>query len=95
MSGFKVLNQRFISHKPKSINFFEAAAVPLVAITAWEALYDHANLTQNKSIYINAAAGGVGHIAVQLAKYKKAISSFNTALKSEGDENLYNEILKK
>ena len=69
---YKVLNQRFISHKPKSINFFEAAAVPLVAITAWEALYDHANLTQNKSIYINAAAGGVGHVAVQLAKYKKA-----------------------
>ena len=69
---YKVLNQRFITHKPKSVDFCEAAGIPLVAITAWEALYVQANLTKNKSIYINAAAGGVGHIAIQLAKYKKA-----------------------
>ena len=69
---YKVLNQHFITHKPKSIDFFESAALPLVAITAWEALFTHANLTKNKSIFINAAAGGVGHVAIQLAKYKKA-----------------------
>ena len=69
---YKVLNQRFIANKPKSINFYEAAATPLAAITAWEALYIHGKLTKDKSIYINASAGGVGHIAVQLAKQKKA-----------------------
>ena len=59
--------------KPESINFIEAAAIPLVAITAWESLFYHAKLTKNKSIYINAGAGGVGHMAIQLAKYAKAV----------------------
>ena len=69
---YKALNQRFITHKPKSIDFFKSAALPLVVITAWEALFTHAKLTKNKSVFINAAAGGVGHVAIQLAKYKKA-----------------------
>jgi len=69
---YKVLNQHFIAHKPKSIDFFESAALPLVAITAWEALFIHANLKKDKSVFINGAAGGVGHVAIQLAKYKKA-----------------------
>ncbi len=69
---YKVLNQRFITHKPKSIDFFKSAALPLVVITAWEALFTHARLTKNKSIFINGAAGGVGHIAIQLAKLKGA-----------------------
>tara|TARA_Y100001960_G_scaffold110331_1_gene118226 strand:+ start:2277 stop:3272 length:996 start_codon:yes stop_codon:yes gene_type:complete len=70
---YKLLNQRFIAKKPESINFIEAAAIPLVAITAWESLFYHAKLTKNKSIYINAGAGGVGHVAIQLAKYTEAV----------------------
>ena len=69
---YKVLNQHFITHKPESISFVESAGFPLVAITAWEALFMHAKLSKNKSIFINGAAGGVGHVAIQLAKYKQA-----------------------
>ena len=70
---YKVLNQDFIAHKPKSISFIEAAAVPLVSITAWEALFMHANIKKDDKLFINAGAGGVGHIAIQLAKYRQAI----------------------
>ena len=70
---YKVLNQDFIAHKPKSISFIEAAAVPLVSITAWEALFMNANIKKDDKLFINAGAGGVGHIAIQLAKYRQAI----------------------
>jgi NADPH:quinone reductase-like Zn-dependent oxidoreductase len=57
----------WFAHKPQSLNHIEAAAVPLVALTALQAL-DHAKAQAGQSILINAAAGGVGHMAVQLAK---------------------------
>ncbi len=66
---YKVLNQRFVAHKPNSIDFNHAAAAPLILLTAWEALFDRARLEQNESIFINAGAGGVGHVAIQLAKH--------------------------
>ncbi|MEM6999091.1 MAG: alcohol dehydrogenase catalytic domain-containing protein [Pseudomonadota bacterium] len=65
---YKVLNERFVTHKPKSIDFNHAAAAPLVLLTAWEALFDRAKLEKDETIFINAGAGGVGHIAIQLAK---------------------------
>lgn len=55
--------------KPKSLNHLEASAVPLVALTALQAL-DHAKARAGQRILINAAAGGVGHMAVQLAKLR-------------------------
>jgi NADPH:quinone reductase-like Zn-dependent oxidoreductase len=54
--------------KPKSIDFTQAAALPHVSLTAWRALVDGANLQAGQKVLIHAAAGGVGHIAVQLAK---------------------------
>jgi NADPH2:quinone reductase len=53
---------------PSSIDFDTAAAGPLVLITAWEALHDRARLSQDQSVLIHGGAGGVGHVAVQLAK---------------------------
>ena len=50
----------------------EAAAVPLVALTAWQALFDTADLQAGQSVLIHAGAGGVGSVAVQLAKWKGA-----------------------
>jgi len=82
---YKVLNQRFLAHKPESLTFVEAAAAPLVLITAWEALFDHAQLTKNKTIFINAGAGGVGHIAIQLAKYKESIVYTSISNKHKAD----------
>lgn len=53
---------------PDDIEFTTAAAGPLVLITAWEALYDRARLRHGQSVLIHAGAGGVGHVAIQLAK---------------------------
>ncbi|TVR02793.1 MAG: NADP-dependent oxidoreductase [Spirochaetaceae bacterium] len=55
-----------------SISFRDAAAVPLAALTAWQALFDTAHLQSGKRVLVHAAAGGVGHLAVQLAKWKGA-----------------------
>jgi len=61
-----------IALKPKSIDHVHAAAIPLCALTAWQALFDTANLSAGQRILIHAAAGGVGCFAVQLAKWKGA-----------------------
>jgi NADPH:quinone reductase-like Zn-dependent oxidoreductase len=60
--------------KPRLIDHLHAAAVPLAGLTAWQALFDpsHAELAQGQTILIHGAAGGVGHFAVQLAKWRGA-----------------------
>ena len=50
----------------------EAAALPLVAITAWESLFDRANIKPGQNVLIHGATGGVGHVAIQLAKWAGA-----------------------
>ncbi|MBD1853470.1 zinc-binding dehydrogenase [Leptolyngbya sp. FACHB-711] len=65
---FAIVDERFAALKPSSIGFTEAAAAPLVLITAWEALYDRARLEAGRKVLIHAGAGGVGHVAIQLAK---------------------------
>ena len=57
-----------LAHKPKSLSMREAAALPLSVITAWEGLVDRANVGPGQRVLIHAGAGGVGHIAVQLAR---------------------------
>jgi NADPH:quinone reductase-like Zn-dependent oxidoreductase len=61
-----------IAIKPRSLSHIEAAALPLVSLTAWQAIIETAMLKKDQSILIHAAAGGVGHVAVQLAKWKGA-----------------------
>ena len=61
-----------LAHKPHSLDHVHAAALPVVALTAWQALFDAAKLAPGQKVLIHAAAGGVGHIAVQLAKWKRA-----------------------
>ena len=56
------------ARKPETLTFEEAAAVPLAALTAWQALFDTANVRPKQKVLVHAAAGGVGHLAVQLAK---------------------------
>jgi len=60
------------AHKPASLNYNESAAVSMNGLIAWQALFDVANLLSGQKILIHAAAGGVGHLAVQLAKWKGA-----------------------
>jgi NADPH:quinone reductase-like Zn-dependent oxidoreductase len=61
-----------IARKPTTVDHVHAAAVPLAALTAWQALVEQAHLTEGQTILITGAAGGVGHFAVQLAKVKGA-----------------------
>ena len=63
---------RDMARKPKSLDHVQAAAVPLAALTAWQSLFDLAKLSSGQSVLVHAAAGGVGHYAVQLAKWKGA-----------------------
>lgn len=58
--------------RPQTMDHAQAAGLPLAALTAWQALFDAADLQPKQTILIHAAAGGVGHIAVQLAKWKGA-----------------------
>ncbi|KAF3981022.1 MAG: zinc-dependent alcohol dehydrogenase family protein [Methylococcales symbiont of Hymedesmia sp. n. MRB-2018] len=69
---YTVIDGRWLALKPKNIRFFEAAAMPLVLITAWNALFVKGNLQPGETVLIHAGAGGVGHIAIQLAKLKGA-----------------------
>ena len=61
-----------ISHKPARIDHLHAAGVPLVALTAWQALFDTADLLPGQKVLIHAGAGAVGQMAIQLAKWKGA-----------------------
>jgi NADPH:quinone reductase-like Zn-dependent oxidoreductase len=56
-----------LAPKPRSLDFTQAAAVPLAGLTAWQACFDHATLCADKTILIHGAAGGVGSFAVQMA----------------------------
>lgn len=69
---YTVLDSRWVALKPKSLSFVEAAALPLVLITAWGALFDRGGLQDGQIVLIHAGAGGVGHVAIQLAKLKGA-----------------------
>lgn len=63
-----VVEADLLALKPKSISMREAAALPLISITAWEGLVDRAKVREGHKVLIHAGAGGVGHIAVQIAK---------------------------
>jgi NADPH:quinone reductase-like Zn-dependent oxidoreductase len=56
-----------LAHKPANLSMREAAALPLAVITSWEALADHAKVQKGQSVLVHAGAGGVGHVAVQIA----------------------------
>ena len=69
---YTVIDSRWLALKPKNISFIEAAAMPLVLITAWGALFEKGNLQKGQTVLIHGGAGGVGHVAIQLAKLKGA-----------------------
>src|SRR5699024_2033508 len=67
---FARIPQSQLNHKPKLLTFAKAAAIIAGAETAWKALFTQGNLQSDERVLIQGAAGGVGHIAVQLAKWK-------------------------
>lgn len=74
-SGFAeyvIVRAADIAHKPSTLDFIHAAAIPLGGLTAWQAIFDLAHLTAGQRLLITGASGGVGSLAVQLAKAKGA-----------------------
>jgi NADPH:quinone reductase-like Zn-dependent oxidoreductase len=65
-----VARESEVALKPSTLHHIRAAAVPLATLTAWQALFDTAQLQPEQRVLIHGAAGGVGHFAVQLAKWK-------------------------
>ncbi|MBK3563759.1 MULTISPECIES: NADP-dependent oxidoreductase [unclassified Streptomyces] len=63
---------RAFVHKPAAVDHVQAGALPLVALTAWQALVENADVRPGQRVLVHAAAGGVGHVAVQIAKARGA-----------------------
>ena len=82
---YTVLDQRWAAPMPSTASFAEAAASPLVLITAWGALFERGGLHAGQTVLIHAGAGGVGHVAIQLAKLKGArvITTVSSLQKAE------------
>lgn len=82
---FTTLEQRWASVMPHTISFENAAAAPLVLITAWGALFERGNLKAGQTVLIHAGAGGVGHVAIQLAKIAgaKVITTVSSTEKAD------------
>jgi NADPH2:quinone reductase len=68
LATFAAVDADLLAPKPKNLSMREAAAVPLVFITAWEGLVDRASVRIGQKVLVHAGAGGVGHMAVQIAR---------------------------
>jgi NADPH:quinone reductase len=82
LAQYAAVDARLIALKPASWTFKQAAAAPLAAVTAWEGLVDRAQVTSGDAVLIQGGAGGVGHVAVQLALARGA-SVFATGTTSD------------
>ena len=69
---YAVIPASDVAAKPRSLDYVHAAAIPHITLTAWQALIELANLTHGQTVLIHGAAGGVGHIAAQIAKWRGA-----------------------
>ena len=68
LAEFVAADADLLAHKPKNLSMREAAALPLSTITAWEGLVDRAHVRADQKVLVHAGAGGVGHVAVQIAR---------------------------
>ena len=82
-SEYCLVERHRVILKPSSIKYTEAAALPIAGLTAWQALNNHGELKKGEKVLINAAAGGVGHLAVQIAKSLWAYVIAITSSKNE------------
>lgn len=73
------VNENDVAFKPKNLSMEEAASIPLVGLTAWQALVEKANLKKGQKVFIQAGSGGVGTFAIQLAKHFGATVATTTS----------------
>lgn len=90
-SEYHVVDERIAAHKPATLDFAQAAALPLTSITAWEALFERLGVArdgsdQGRSVLVVGGAGGVGSIAIQLAKKLARLTVIATASRPESAE---------
>lgn len=81
---FAAVDARLLARKPRSLSMRQASVLPLVVITAWEGLIDRAQIRAGQTVLIQGGAGGVGHVAVQIALAREA-KVFATALGEDLD----------
>lgn len=86
---FAVADPKLLTKKPSNVSFEEAAAVPLAGLTAYQAINEHLKIIKGQKVLIQAAAGGVGHLAVQFAKLNGA---FVAGTASENNEAFLKQI---
>lgn len=84
LAEYAAVDARLIARKPDNLTMREAAALPLVFITAWEGLVDRANVRSGQKVLVHGGAGGVGHVAVQLARARGA-EVFATGTAAQAD----------
>lgn len=86
-SEYQLIDERIVGHKPKNLTNAEAAAIPLTGLTAWESLFDRIRINpeadKGKTVLILAGAGGVGSIAIQIAKKVAGLTVIATASRPE------------
>jgi alcohol dehydrogenase len=82
-------NAETIAHKPKSLSHQEAAGLPLVGVSAWQALVENIGLLSGQKILIHGGAGGIGSIAIQLAKH---LGAYVATTVSTNDKQFANEL---
>ncbi len=88
-ASHQLVDERIVGHHPKTLSFNDAAALPLTSITAWEALFSRLKIREKdagKHILIIGGAGGVGSIAIQLAKSVANLNVIATASKPESQQ---------
>jgi NADPH:quinone reductase-like Zn-dependent oxidoreductase len=77
-----VLKEELVALKPRNVSFVKAASIPLVGLTAWQALVDAANVQEGQKVLIHAGSGGIGTIAIQIAKALGATVAATTSSKN-------------
>ena len=78
------IKESSVAHKPANLTMEEAVSLPLVALTAWQVLVDTAKLRKGQKVFIQAGSGGVGAIAIQLAKHLGAFVATTTSTANVG-----------
>jgi NADPH:quinone reductase-like Zn-dependent oxidoreductase len=84
LADFAAVPEFAAAHKPESLSFVQAASVPMVGLTSWQALTERANLEAGQKIFIPAGSGGIGTFAIQLAKYVGARVATTTSAVNTG-----------
>ncbi|MFJ3276990.1 zinc-dependent alcohol dehydrogenase family protein [Streptomyces sp. NPDC086776] len=72
LAEYAAVDARLLAHKPVSLSPREAAALPLIVITAWEGLVDRAQVKTGQRVLVHGGAGGIGHVAIQIARARGA-----------------------